>query len=54
MLGHKTLSGEDKSKEALTAESQNITTATLLRMQTSLWMQNLTCFQGHTRDKPLE
>lgn len=35
MLGHRKMSGEDKSKEAVTAEGQN-TAATLLRMQTSL------------------
>lgn len=46
MPGHRKMSGEDKSKEAVTAEGQN-TTATLLRTQTCLWMQNLSWFQGH-------
>lgn len=53
MLGHRKMSGEDKSKEAVTAEGQN-TKATLLRTQTSLWMQSLTWFQGHIWEKPLE
>lgn len=47
MLGHKKMSGEDKSKETVTAESQNITTATILRIQTSPWVQNLTWLQGY-------
>lgn len=53
MLGHRRMSGEDKSKEAVVAEGQSTATA-LLRTQTSLWMQNLTWFQGHIWEKPLE